>query len=98
MEREAALQALSMQKHTVDIQVGEQTITLETGYMAKQAAGSITVRCGDTMVLSTVCDATLVQVSTSSHSWWITVRRPTPPVASPATSSSVRLVRPSTKP
>lgn len=57
MEREAALQALGMQKHSVDIQVGDQTITLETGYMAKQAAGSITVTCGDTMVLSTVCDA-----------------------------------------
>jgi len=31
-----------------------QTITLETGRLAKQADGSVVVRCGDTMLLATV--------------------------------------------
>jgi len=56
MDREQALHALGMNKETVDIQVGEETITIETGYVAKQAAGSVVVRCGDTAVLSTCCD------------------------------------------
>ncbi|TVR39362.1 MAG: polyribonucleotide nucleotidyltransferase [Planctomycetota bacterium] len=45
-----------MHKHTVEVQVGTQTLSFETGYMAKQAAGAVVVRTGDTMVLSTVCD------------------------------------------
>lgn len=56
MNREDALQALGMQKHTVSFKIGETEISLETGYMAKQAAGSVVVRAGDTMVLSTACD------------------------------------------
>jgi polyribonucleotide nucleotidyltransferase len=56
MQRDEALQKLGMQKHTVEVTVGSQTIHIETGYMAKQAAGSVIVRCGDTMVLSAVCD------------------------------------------
>ncbi len=56
MNREDALKALNMQKHTVSMNIGGTEISLETGYMAKQAAGSIIVRAGDTMVLSTVCD------------------------------------------
>ncbi len=58
MKRDDALKALNMQKHTVSINIGGTEISLETGYMAKQAAGSIIVRAGDTMVLSTVCDGT----------------------------------------
>ncbi|GDY14076.1 polyribonucleotide nucleotidyltransferase [Planctomycetota bacterium] len=54
--REEALAALGMQKHTVTIAVGATPITIETGYVAKQAAGSVLVRSGDTVVLSTVCD------------------------------------------
>ena len=56
MDREASLIALKMKKQTVELEVGGRTISIETGYMAKQAAGSVIVRCGDTMVLSTVCD------------------------------------------
>lgn len=56
MDREANLSALNMHKHTVEVQVGTQTLSFETGYMAKQAAGAVVVRTGDTMVLSTVCD------------------------------------------
>ena len=56
MDRTAALQALNMKKHTVEFDLGGRTVTIETGYLAKQAAGSVTVRCGETIVLSTVCD------------------------------------------
>ncbi len=37
------------------IQVGEGTIALESGHLAKQANGSALIRLGDTVVLSTVC-------------------------------------------
>lgn len=35
--------------------VGNKEISMETGRMAKQASGSVVTRCGDTMVLTTVC-------------------------------------------
>jgi polyribonucleotide nucleotidyltransferase len=37
----------------LDIPVGERSIVLETGKLAKQAGGAVTARLGDTMVLST---------------------------------------------
>src|SRR5215216_6360014 len=37
----------------LEIPVGERTIALETGKLAKQAGGAVTARLGDTMVLST---------------------------------------------
>ncbi len=37
--------------NTIEVEVGGQTITLETGRLAKQANGSVLVRCGDTVVL-----------------------------------------------
>jgi polyribonucleotide nucleotidyltransferase len=40
-----------------DIQVGGKTLSIETGKIAKQADGAVTVRCGDTVVLVTVCAA-----------------------------------------
>ena len=36
----------------IEVEVGGQTITLETGRLAKQANGSVLVRCGDTVVLA----------------------------------------------
>jgi polyribonucleotide nucleotidyltransferase len=56
MDRSQALSALNMQRHTVEIEIGGKTITLETGYLAKQAHGAVVIRCGETMVLSTACD------------------------------------------
>ena len=56
MDRTQSLAALNMVKHTVTITVGATPITIETGYTAKQAAGSVIIRAGDTMVLSTACD------------------------------------------
>jgi polyribonucleotide nucleotidyltransferase len=43
--------------HTRDISLGRQTISIETGRLAKQADGSVVVRSGDTMVLVTACAA-----------------------------------------
>jgi polyribonucleotide nucleotidyltransferase len=40
-----------------ELTIGESTISIETGHIAKQADGSVVVRCGDTMVLVTVCAA-----------------------------------------
>src|SRR5262245_19871689 len=39
------------------MQVGGKTLIVETGKIAKQADGAVTVRCGDTVVLVTVCAA-----------------------------------------
>jgi polyribonucleotide nucleotidyltransferase len=39
--------------HTFETQFGGQTLTIETGRLARLAGGSVTVRYGDTMVLGT---------------------------------------------
>jgi polyribonucleotide nucleotidyltransferase len=39
--------------HKVETEFGGRTLTIETGKMAKQAGGAVTVRCGDTIVLVT---------------------------------------------
>ncbi len=56
MDRNASLVALNMKKTAVEIDLGGRKLTIETGYLAKQANGSVIIRSGDTMVLSTVCD------------------------------------------
>ena len=38
-----------------EIQIGGSTLVIESGHLAKQANGSCTVRCGDTVVLATAC-------------------------------------------
>jgi polyribonucleotide nucleotidyltransferase len=38
-----------------EIPIGERSLILESGYLAKQANGSCTVRYGDTVVLATAC-------------------------------------------
>jgi polyribonucleotide nucleotidyltransferase len=43
--------------HKREISVGRQTISIETGRLAKQADGSVVVGLGDTMVLVTACTA-----------------------------------------
>ncbi len=44
--------------HTRTISVGRQSLSIETGRLAKQADGSVIVRSGDTVVLVTACAAT----------------------------------------
>jgi len=41
--------------HTKALTVGNQTLSIETGRLAKQASGSVFVRYGDTVVLVTAC-------------------------------------------
>src|SRR5262245_55515373 len=43
--------------HLVQAQVNKQALSIETGKVAKQADGAVVVRCGGTMVLSTVVAA-----------------------------------------
>jgi polyribonucleotide nucleotidyltransferase len=43
--------------HTREISLGRQTLSIETGRLAKQADGAVIVRSGDTMVLVTACAA-----------------------------------------
>ncbi|MGE3273543.1 MAG: polyribonucleotide nucleotidyltransferase [Vicinamibacterales bacterium] len=43
--------------HKVEVQVGQQVLSIETGKLAKQADGAAIVRYGDTMVLVTACHA-----------------------------------------
>lgn len=40
-----------------EIEIGGRKLTLETGRLAKQASGAVMVRCGDTLVLTTVVAA-----------------------------------------
>lgn len=44
-----------MKKESIEIAVGEKTLKLETGKIARQANGSVMLRCGDTMILATAC-------------------------------------------
>jgi len=38
-----------------EVTIGQHEIIIEHGHIAKQAGGSAVVRCGDTMILATVC-------------------------------------------
>ena len=43
--------------HTRTISLGRQTLSIETGRLAKQADGAVLVRSGDTVVLVSACAA-----------------------------------------
>lgn len=47
--------------HSVTAQVGNSSITIETGKLAKLADGAVTVRCGDTIILVTAVSATTIR-------------------------------------
>ena len=42
-------------RHTVQCDVGGKTLTIESGWIAGQADGSVTLRLGDTVMLITAC-------------------------------------------
>jgi polyribonucleotide nucleotidyltransferase len=48
--------------HRRELTIGSRTLSIETGKLAKQADGSVIVRCGDTMVLVTACHAATARV------------------------------------
>lgn len=43
--------------NTVELEIGGRKLVIETGRMGKQANGAVTVRYGDTMILTTVCSS-----------------------------------------
>ncbi len=43
--------------NTLHVSVGGKTLTFETGKIARQANAAVTLRCEDTMLLTTVCSA-----------------------------------------
>lgn len=47
----------TLKRHTLSIPLGEKTLELETGKIARQAGGSVMLRCGETAVLATACAA-----------------------------------------
>jgi polyribonucleotide nucleotidyltransferase len=42
-------------RHRVEMPLGQYTLSLESGWIAKQADGAVVVRLGDTVVLATAC-------------------------------------------
>ncbi len=42
-----------MESHAFTARLGDHLITLETGHLALQAGGAVTIRCGDTVLLAT---------------------------------------------
>ncbi len=44
-------------RETLNITVGNKTLKLETGKIARQANGSVTLQCGDTVVFASACAA-----------------------------------------
>ncbi|MFC1809743.1 polyribonucleotide nucleotidyltransferase [Candidatus Omnitrophota bacterium] len=47
-----------MKMHKIEFKIGNEDVIIETGKLAKQADGAVTVQCGGTVVLATVCAAT----------------------------------------
>jgi polyribonucleotide nucleotidyltransferase len=81
----------SVKKKTTIVLDGKE-ITVETGEVAKQARGSVLVRCGDTVVLVTVCISHEPKAGTDFlRSPLITKKKPTPPGKFLAVSLSVKL-------
>jgi polyribonucleotide nucleotidyltransferase len=48
---------MTLNKEVLEIPVGNKTLILETGKIARQAGGAVLVRCHDTVVLATACAA-----------------------------------------
>jgi polyribonucleotide nucleotidyltransferase len=80
-------------------QYGGQTVTLETGKIARQATGAVVVTMGDTQILATVVGRKTV--SPGADFFPLTVNyqeRPTRSARSRAVSSSARAGQPRRKP
>jgi polyribonucleotide nucleotidyltransferase len=52
---------MAVQAHIVGLSIGNHTLTLETGKLAKQAHGSVVVRLGDTMVLAAATEGSPIE-------------------------------------
>ena len=79
--------------------LGNSTITLETGRIARQATGAVLVSIDDAVsVLVTVVAAKQADAVTFSLCLFTTSKRLTQPAAFPAVSSSAKVVLPKKKP
>jgi small subunit ribosomal protein S15 len=79
---------------TREVNIGANTLRLETGKLAKQANGSVIVRYGDSVVLVTACRASNARGELiSSADGRLPRVQPTPRDASPAGSSSAKANR-----
>ena len=77
--------------HTKSIEWGGETLTLETGKMARQADGAVVATLGETTVLATVVYERSRRRGSISFPSPSTIRKNTmPPARSPAASSSAR--------
>jgi hypothetical protein len=77
------------------MQWGEETLTLETGKVARQADGSVIATLGETSVMANVTFAKAPKPGRiSSRSRCTTRKNTTPPARCPAASSSARRARP----
>ena len=63
-----------MLKQRVERQIGDGTLAIETGFLAKQAAGSVLVTYGETVVL--VASATGAPRAGIERLWRVNPRRP----------------------
>ena len=80
--------------HTRNITIGRQTLSIETGRLAKQADGAVVVRSGDTMVLVTACAAANPREGIDFLPLTVDYRdTPTRPAAFLAASSSAKANR-----
>ncbi len=52
-----------IQPQSFECKVGDRILTVNTGKLAGQAGGAVTVRYGDTMVLVTACTSSKLRVS-----------------------------------
>ena len=60
--------------HELEVSVGGKTLTFQTGKVARQANASVTIRCEDTVLLSTVCRAKEPSEGTMDHAIWSMIR------------------------
>ena len=44
-----------MERNTITITIGDKTLKLETGKIARQANGAVMLHCGETVILATAC-------------------------------------------
>lgn len=44
-----------LQSNEIEVDLGHQTLTFQTGKIARQANGAVLVRCGDTLVFTSAC-------------------------------------------
>jgi polyribonucleotide nucleotidyltransferase len=80
--------------HTRELTVGQNTLRLETGKLAKQAGGAVVVRFGDSVVLVTACRAASQREGIDFLPLTVDYREYTyASAASPAASSSAKASR-----